>query len=95
MKKIQELLIAYALTHTKIRVSSVQATNTVGYNTSKNNAWIKPVTSSIEGSLTVIYGSNLSNMLDRWIETESTLTVDLIIPKPNSGKYVQMVIKST
>jgi DNA mismatch repair ATPase MutL len=88
LKKIQELLIAYALAHTNIRFSSIQSTSTVGCNTSKNNAWIKPVTSNIEGSLTVIYGASLSNMLDRWIETESTLTVDLVIPKSNSGKNV-------
>lgn len=90
MKKIQDLLIAYALTHTNIRFSSVQSTNTVGYSTNRNSVWVKPVTPSIESSLTVIYGSRLSNMLGRWIETESTSTVDLIIPKSNSGEYVNI-----
>ncbi|KAI8645587.1 hypothetical protein BD408DRAFT_382102 [Parasitella parasitica] len=91
-KKFQDLLVKYALAHPNVRFSSYQARDTVGYtvNTS-NNSWVKPVTASIEKTVGIIYGSQLSNMVERFIETDTkhpTLTIDMIIPKRNSDPSV-------
>lgn len=90
-KKCQELLIKYALAHPNVRLSSHQARDTVGYSsTSANNSWIKPVTASINETLAIVYGSQLANMVERFVETDAshpTLTIDMIVPKQNSGNY--------
>lgn len=88
-KKLQELLVKYALAFPNIRFSLHQARNTIGYTVNNNNnSWIKPITSSIEKTISIIYGSQLANMVERFIETDPnhpTLTVNMILPKRNSG----------
>lgn len=88
-KKFQDLLIKYALAHPQVRFSSHQARDTVGYSSANtNNSWIKPVTTSIHETMTMIYGSQLANMVERFVETDAshpTLTIDLVLPKRNSG----------
>lgn len=85
MKKIQELLIKYALAHPKVRFSYTL----VGNKNDVNNTWIKPVTPSVEKTILHLFGAAYSDMLERFIETDSTrnelLTVDAILPKPDSG----------
>lgn len=95
MKKIQELLMKYALTHPKVRFSSTQTKDTAGVNNKNdaNNNWIKPVTPSIEKTMLHLFGATFSDMLERFIETDEShsdapLTVDVVIPKPNSGLCV-------
>jgi hypothetical protein len=89
-KKLQELLVKYALAYPNVRFSSHQARDTVGYTVNNNNnSWIKPVTTSIEKTISIVYGSQLANMIERFIETDPnhpTLTVDMILPKRNSGR---------
>ncbi|KAF1798077.1 hypothetical protein FB192DRAFT_1289074, partial [Mucor lusitanicus] len=88
----QELLIKYALAHPDVRFSLHQARDTVGHSSSNaNNSWIKPVTASINEALAIIYGSQLANMVERFVETHAshpTLTVDMIVPKRNSDPSV-------
>ncbi|KAG1121760.1 hypothetical protein G6F42_012115 [Rhizopus arrhizus] len=91
-KKFQDLLIKYALAHPQVRFSSHQARDTVGYSSANtNNSWIKPVTTSIHETMTMIYGSQLANMVERFVETDAshpTLTIDLVLPKRNSDPSV-------
>ncbi|KAI9468904.1 MAG: hypothetical protein EXX96DRAFT_589667 [Benjaminiella poitrasii] len=85
MKRIQqELLMKYALAYPKIRFSFYSVPTQL-------QVWIKPVTRSIEDTITLFYGSQLSQMVERHIETDpadSNLTIDMIIPKSNSDPSV-------
>jgi DNA mismatch repair ATPase MutL len=91
MKKIQELLIKYALAHPNVRLSSQQAKDTASASrnvTAGGNTWIKPVTTSITSTLGILFGAQLNDMLERFIETDpehETLTIDAVLPKANSG----------
>ncbi|KAG0784561.1 hypothetical protein G6F57_005731 [Rhizopus arrhizus] len=88
VKKIQELLVKYALVYPSIRFAFHDASQTAG----KPTVWIKPPTLDVESALTILYGSQLSDMLERFIETDpqhTSLTVDVILPKKNSGKESQ------
>ncbi|KAK4509202.1 Ubiquitin conjugation factor E4 [Mucor velutinosus] len=91
-KKCQELLIKYALAHPSVRFSLHLARDTVGYSSNNaNNSWVKPVTASINQTLAVIYGSQLANMVERFVETDEShpaLTIDMIVPKQNSDPSV-------
>lgn len=84
MKKIHELIIKYALSYPSIRFSyqlkSLQQQQ-------QPASWIKPITKSIENSISIIYSAQLSTMLTSFIETEDSLTIHLIIPKANSGTH--------
>lgn len=85
VKKIQELLIKYALVYPSVRFAFHNTSQTAG----KPTIWIKPPTTDVEEALSFIYGSNLSNMLEHLIETDkeqTSLTVDILVPKKNSGK---------
>lgn len=85
VKKMQELLVKYALVCPSIRFAFHDAPQTAG----KPTVWIKPPTLDVESALTILYGSQLSDMLERFIETDpqhTSLTVDVILPKKNSGK---------
>ncbi|CEP14772.1 hypothetical protein [Parasitella parasitica] len=91
-RKFQDLIVQYALAHPNVRFSSHQARDTVGYipNTG-NNSWIKPATTSIEKTIGIIYGSQLANAVERFVETDihhPTLTIDMILPKRNSDPSV-------
>ncbi|KAI9338421.1 hypothetical protein BD770DRAFT_400670 [Pilaira anomala] len=97
MKKIQELLIKYALTHPKVRFSSTQTKDTAGVNNKNdsNNNWIKPVTPSIEKTMLHLFGATFNDMLERFIETDESnsdapVTVDVVIPKPNSDPSITL-----
>lgn len=84
-KRVQDVLVKYALAHPSIRFLLYDAPQSAG----KPSVWIKPPTSDIEGSITTIFGSQLSKMLERYIETDpqhTSLTVDALLPKKNSGK---------
>lgn len=84
-KRVQDVLVKYALAHPSIRFLLYDAPQSAG----KPSVWIKPPTSDIEGSIATIFGSQLSKMLDRCIETDpqhSSLTADVLLPKKNSGK---------
>ncbi|KAG1212169.1 hypothetical protein G6F68_004172 [Rhizopus microsporus] len=84
-KRVQDVLVKYALAHPSIRFLLYDAPQSAG----KPSVWIKPPTSDIEGSITTIFGSQLSKMLERCIETDpqhTSLTVDALLPKKNSGK---------
>ncbi|KAL9537541.1 hypothetical protein MBANPS3_011687 [Mucor bainieri] len=92
-KKCQELLIKYALAHPEIRFSFHQTRDTVGSSSSSNanNAWIKPITESIHEALTIVYGTQLANMVERFVETDAghpTLTIDMVVPKRNSDPSI-------
>ncbi|KAG1031395.1 hypothetical protein G6F26_000033 [Rhizopus arrhizus] len=87
VKKIQELLVKYALVYPSIRFAFHDASQTAG----KPTVWIKPPTLDVESALTILYGSQLSDMLERFIETDpqhTSLTVDVILPKKNSDPSV-------
>lgn len=89
MKKVQELLTKYALAHPKVRFSSTQSKDTSSSRKDLSNTWIKPVTSSIEKSISILFGPPLSDMTERFIETDvehPSLTVDVVLPKRSSGK---------
>jgi DNA mismatch repair ATPase MutL len=84
-KRIQDVLVKYALAHPSVRFLLYDAPQSAG----KPSVWIKPPTSDIEGSITTIFGSQLSKMLERCIETDpqhTSLTVDILLPKKDSGK---------
>lgn len=84
MKKIQELLYKYALVHSNIRFSSQQT---------KDNKWIKPITSSIESSMSILFGTSLTDMMEHFLETDldhPTLSVDVILPKSNSDPSITL-----
>ncbi|MBM6386959.1 MAG: hypothetical protein JSY10_23650 [Paenibacillus sp.] len=93
MKRIQELLIKYALAHPKVRFSYALIKETAGNKNDVNNTWIKPVTPSIEKTILHLFGAAYSDMLERFIETDSTrselLTVDAVLPKPDSGNLLK------
>lgn len=95
MKKVQDLLTKYALAHPKVRFSYTLVKETVGNKNDVNNTWIKPVTPSIEKTILHLFGAAYSDMLERFIETDSTrnesLTIDAILPKPDSGKLHKWV----
>ncbi|KAI7898388.1 DNA mismatch repair protein [Cokeromyces recurvatus] len=86
IKKIQqELLIKYALAYPKIRFSFYNILNT------QNQVWTRPIAHSIEDTLAILYGFQLRQMVNRYIETDPqhpTLTIDMIIPKSNSDPSV-------
>ncbi|KAG1473652.1 hypothetical protein G6F56_000833 [Rhizopus delemar] len=87
VKKIQELLIKYALVYPSVRFAFHNTSQTAG----KPTIWIKPPTTDVEEALSFIYGSNLSNMLEHLIETDkeqTSLTVDILVPKKNSDPSV-------
>ncbi|KAI8095388.1 hypothetical protein BDF21DRAFT_5333 [Thamnidium elegans] len=92
MKRIQELLIKYALAHPKVRFSYALIKETAGNKNDVNNTWIKPVTPSIEKTILHLFGAAYSDMLERFIETDSTrselLTVDAVLPKPDSDPSI-------
>ncbi|ORE04382.1 hypothetical protein BCV72DRAFT_211457 [Rhizopus microsporus var. microsporus] len=86
-KRVQDVIVKYALAHPSIRFLLYDAPQSAG----KPSVWIKPPTSDIEGSITTIFGSQLSKMLERCIETDpqhTSLTVDVLLPKKNSGNYI-------
>ncbi|GAA5801706.1 hypothetical protein HPULCUR_007157 [Helicostylum pulchrum] len=92
MKKVQDLLTKYALAHPKVRFSYTLVKETVGNKNDVNNTWIKPVTPSIEKTILHLFGAAYSDMLERFIETDSTrnesLTIDAILPKPDSDPSI-------
>jgi DNA mismatch repair ATPase MutL len=93
MKKISELLIKYALTYPNVRFSSIQSKK--GTTASNNSTWIKPITSTIENTCSILFGASYSDMLTRIIKTDpqyTSLTVDIILPKSNSDPTV--ILKS-
>ncbi|KAG1174199.1 hypothetical protein G6F70_004039 [Rhizopus microsporus] len=61
-KRVQDVLVKYALAHPSIRFLLYDAPQSAG----KPSVWIKPPTSDIEGSITTIFGSQLSKMLERY-----------------------------
>ncbi|CEG73722.1 hypothetical protein RMATCC62417_09050 [Rhizopus microsporus] len=86
-KRVQDVLVKYALAYPSIRFLLYDAPQSAG----KPSVWIKPPTSDIEGSITTIFGSQLSKMLERYIETDpqhTSLTVDALLPKKNSDPSV-------
>lgn len=87
IKKVQELLTKYALAHPNIRFTCTQSTD-AGGRKPPNNTWIKPITSTIEKSVAQLFGPQLADMTERFIETDAEdpiLTVDVVLPKKNSG----------
>ncbi|KAG2198514.1 hypothetical protein INT47_008618 [Mucor saturninus] len=90
MKKVQELLTKYALAHPNVRFACTQSTNAGGRKPS-NNTWIKPITETIETSVSILFGPRLADMTERFIETDEEdpiLTVDVVLPKKNSDPSI-------
>ncbi|CAO3636762.1 unnamed protein product [Mucor hiemalis] len=80
MKKIQDLLVKYALVYPNIRFSSQLMENT-------KKLWIKPATSSIESSIALLFDASFVDMLEHCLQASPdhpNLAVDVFLPKANS-----------
>ncbi|KAG0178883.1 ATP-binding mismatch repair protein [Apophysomyces sp. BC1034] len=86
VKRIQDLLINFSLSHPSTRLSLQQAQDTLG--SRRENTWIKPAKDSVLESISAVYGAQLADLLTYGSETETDgqLTVEYVLPKPGSGR---------
>ncbi|KAI8985451.1 hypothetical protein BDB01DRAFT_834976 [Pilobolus umbonatus] len=88
VKRVQEILIQFSLSHPHIRFCFHQVQDIQGI---KRQTWIKPSTNDIEETIPIIFGSHLADMLERYLETDTedeSLVIDIVLPKMNSDPSV-------
>lgn len=91
IKKVQEVLTKFSLAHPNVRFSTTHLKDTAGARKDPNSTWIKPVTATIEKSIAMLFGPALSDMTERFIETDAedpSLTIDAVFPKKDSGNIL-------
>ncbi|KAI9261761.1 hypothetical protein BY458DRAFT_515851 [Sporodiniella umbellata] len=88
-KKIQELLVKYALVYPSVRFSFQDTPQTGG----KSTVWIQSPTKDLEDTMSLVYGASQISMLEHLIETDSEykeLNIEMFIPKKDADPTIML-----
>ncbi|KAF7727980.1 hypothetical protein EC973_006868 [Apophysomyces ossiformis] len=88
IKRIQDLLVRFSLSHPNTRFSLQQAQDTLG--SRRETTWIKPAKDEVMDSISAVYGAQLADALTCGSVTEDGegFVVDYVLPKPSADAAV-------